>query len=118
MLIGALIDTDDALNNASQLEQIEGKLENGEVAVIGLVNEEDEAILDQKLSAYKTEIVRFDAADVAAEVEEAEMMEKEMARQARKELRDDKKAGRKEKRAEKKAKLSADWEAAKAKIKG
>jgi len=40
-----------------------------------------------------------------------------MARQARKELRDEKKADWKEKRAEKKAKLSADWEGFKAKFK-
>lgn len=40
-----------------------------------------------------------------------------MGRQARKELRDEKKADRKEKRAEKKAKLSADWEGFKAKFK-
>ena len=117
MLIGSAVDADDALSNVSMLEQISGKLENDEVAIIALAYEEDEAILDQKLSGFKTTIVRFDAADVAAEVEEAQRMADEMARQARQELRDEKKAARKEKRAEKKAKMSADWESFKDKFK-
>ena len=116
MLIGSAVDADDALSNVSMLEQISGKLENGEVAIIALAYEEDEAILDQKLNGFKTVIARFDAAAVAAEVEEAQMMADEMARQARKELRDEKKAARKEKRAEKKAKMSADWEGFKEKF--
>ena len=90
---------------------------DGDIAIIAMAFEEDEAILDEKLGKFQTTIARFDAAAVAAEVEEARQLEAEMARQARKELRDEKKAERKEKRAEKKAKLSADWEGFKAKFK-
>ena len=107
-LIGSVLDTDDALMNASMLEQIMAKMEEGEVAIIALAYEENEEVLDQRLAGFAT---------VGEEVEEAHLMEKEMARQARKELRDEKKADRKEKRAEKKAKLSADWEGFKAKFK-
>ena len=117
LMVGSILDTDDALMNSSLLEQITKKLENNEVAIIALAYEQDEAILDQKFSGFKTIVARFDAAAVAAEVEEAQEMEIEMARLARKELRDEKKAEQKEKRAEKKAKLSADWEALKAKFK-
>jgi hypothetical protein len=45
------------------------------------------------------------------------MLEKEMARQARKDLRDEKKEARKEKRADTKARLSAEWQGIKAKFK-
>ena len=100
MLVGSAFDSSDALANASLLEQIAGKLEEGEIAIVALAFEEDEAILDEKFSGFKTIIARFDAATVAAEVEEAQKMAKEMARQARKELRDEKKAARKEKRDE------------------
>ena len=117
MLVGSVIDADDAGMNASMLEQIANKMDDDEVAIIGLAFEEDEAVLDQKLSQFKTVIARYDASVVAAEVEEARMLEDNMARQARQELRDEKKAERKEKRAEKKAKLSADWEDFKAKFK-
>ena len=97
-LLGSTFDAEDALMNASMLEQIVGKMVDGEVAIIGLAYEEEESILDQKLAGFKTRIARFDAATVAAEVEEAQMMEAEMARLARKELRDEKKANRKERR--------------------
>ena len=103
--------------NVSMLEQIAKKMENDEVAIVALAYEEDEEILDQKLSGFKTTIARFNAVDVAAEVDEAQKLEKEMARQARQELREEKKAARKEKRAEKKAKMSADWESFKDKFK-
>ena len=116
-LIGAVVDSDDAAMNVSMLEQIAKKMENDEVAIIALAYEEDEEILDQKLSGFKTTIARFNAVDVAAEVDEAQKLEKEMARQARQELRDQKKAERKEKMAEKKEKMSADWEGFKAKFK-
>ena len=117
MLVGSAFDTDDALMNASMLEQITKKMDDGDVAIIGLAYEEEEEILDQKLSRFKTIIARFDAAAVAAEVDEARMLEEEMARLARKELRDEKKAELKDKKEEKKAKLSADWEKFKAKFK-
>ena len=117
MLVGSAFDSDDAMMGASMLEQIAKKMVDGEVAIIGLVYEEDETIFDQKLAGFKTTIARFDAVDVAAEVEEARQLEDEMARQARKELRDEKKEARKVKRAEKKAKMSADWENFKDKFK-
>ena len=116
MMIGSVIDADDALAGSSMLEQIAKKLDNDDIAIIGLSFEEDEAILDQRLSGFKTIIARFDAVDVAEEVEEAQRIEAEMARLARKELRDEKKAARKEKIDEKRAKLSADWEDLKARL--
>ena len=117
MLVGSVVDTDDALQGVSMLEQTALKMEEGEVAVIGLAFEENEELLDEKFGKFKAMVIRFDAAAVAAEVEEAQLMADEMARQARKELRDEKKEARKEKREEKKAKLSADWEEFKAKFK-
>ena len=117
MLVGSAFDTNDALLNASMLEQITAKMQDDETAIIGLVYEEDEAILDRKLAKFNPVIARFDAATVAAEVEEAQKLADEMARQARKELRGEKKETRKEKLEEKKAKLSSDWESFKAKLK-
>ena len=117
MLVGSAMDAGDAVYGVSLLEQTASKMQDGDIAIIGLAFEENEEILDQKLGKFKTTIARFDAATVAAEVEEAQKMAVEMARQARKELRDEKKAALKEKREEKKAKLSAEWEGFKAKFK-
>ena len=90
MLVGSNIDAIDTLGNASMIEQIIEKLQNGEVAIIGLANEEDESVLDEKLGKFKTITARFDAAVVAEEVEEAIQAEKELERQARAALRKEK----------------------------
>lgn len=116
-LVGSILDTDDALNDASLIEQIAGKLQDNEVAIIGLASEEDEAALNEKFGKFKTTIMRYDAAVVAAEVDAAQEVAAEMARQARIDLRNKKKAEFKEKIAEKQAKIAADFEAFKAKFK-
>jgi hypothetical protein len=103
-MIGSVKDADDALDDVSMLEEIAGKLVDGETAIIALAIEEDEAILDSRLGNFKGMILRFDADVVEAEVEEAREMEKEMARQARRDLRKEKKAARQEKKAERKEK--------------
>lgn len=86
-MTGAGMDTADAIDNASMLEQIAGKLNEGDVALIGLADEEDEALIDKKLAKFKIILARYDAAVVAQEVDAAREMQAEMARQAREELR-------------------------------
>ena len=116
-LVGSMVDSDDALAGVSMLEQIAGKLDDNDLAVILLANEEDESVLDQEFAKFKTITARFDAAVVAAEVDEARKMEQEMARLARKELRDQKKADRKKKIEDRKAKNAAAFAAFKEKHK-
>ena len=116
-LIGSTIDVGDALDDASMLEQIAKKMVEGETAIICLTDEEDESILDAELGQYKAIIARFDAAVVAEEIEEAQDLEHEMARLARKELKAEKKAERKQNIEEKRAKLNASFDAFKAKFK-
>ena len=103
VLIGAAFDGSDASEDASILERIAQKMDDNDLAIIALTDEEDESILDEKLSKFQVIIARFDAAVVAAEVEKARIMEKELARQAREDLRNEKKAARKQKAEEKKA---------------
>ena len=96
------------------MEQIAGKLDDG-VALIALTDEDDEDVLDDKLSAYKTVIARFDAAVVAQEVDAAREMQKEMARQAKADLRKQRKEEFKGKIEEKRDKLKAQVASVKAK---
>ncbi len=117
MLAGSMLDTADAVSGEAMIETVAGKLLDGEVALIALAEETDESFIDAQLSGFQVEIARFDAAVIADEVDEAIMMEKEMARQARQELRKTKKKDRKAKVEEKRAKLSADFAAFKAKFK-
>lgn len=116
-LAGSAIDTAEALSGASLVEAVANKLQDGMVALVALVDEIVETDLDDRLSKFKVEILRFDAAVIAEEVEEAERMQREMERQARQQLRQSKKAERKKDVEAKRAKLAADFEAFKSKFK-
>lgn len=117
MLAGSMAGTAEALDNTAMIETVSNKLLDGEIALVALAEEAEEAELDARLGKFDVEIARFDAAVVAEEVEEAQKMQKEMDRQARKQLRDVKKAERKKSVEEKRAKISADFEAFKQKHK-
>lgn len=89
-LVGATVDAGDAVFGASMLDQIADKLDDGMVALVALAQEETEGALDAKLSAYDTVIARFDAEAVADEVDKAYEKQSEMARQAKMEVRNQK----------------------------
>ena len=108
-LIGATIDFGDAVDSSSLLEQVSGKLEDGETAIIAVVQEQDESILDNKLSKFDTVILRCDAAVVAQEVEEARFAEEELQKQAKAQMKAQKKADREQKIQEKRNKIKADF---------
>ncbi len=116
MLAGSLFDEEDALSGEAMIETVAGKMVDGEVALIALVDEENESFLDGQLSGFKAQIIRFDAAAVAEEIEEAQRAEKELARQAKAEVRKAKKEERKKNIEEKRAKIKADFEAFKEKF--
>ena len=61
------------------LAQVADKIQDEECVIIALTSEEDESILDEKFKNYHTTTLRYDAAVVAEEVEEARLMEAEMA---------------------------------------
>ena len=104
-LLGSAMDTADALDQASMIAQVADKIQDGECVIVALAAEEDEAILDEKFKNYHTTTLRYDAAVVAEEVEEARMMEAEMARQAQAELRKEKSDEFKAKVEERRAKI-------------
>lgn len=71
---GSMADTTD--NNL--IEDVASKLLDGEVAVIALVHEEDESILNHVFAPYKTNIMRWDAVTVAREVELAGKVQEDL----------------------------------------
>lgn len=116
-LTGSLIDIKDAERNASMLEMVAGKLGDREISLIILADETDEEGLDSELDRYKATIIRFDAATIAVEVDEAQKMQKELERQARVRLREQKKEEHKQEIESKRAKLAADFEGLKSRLK-
>jgi uncharacterized membrane protein len=86
-LLGKAGEEDKKDESAALIEQAAKKLEEGDIALIALVDETDESILDHAMVKFNTVIVRYDAEVISKELEEAEKMEEEMARQARETLR-------------------------------
>lgn len=115
-LTGMAVDTGDAVKNMSMLERVSEKMYEGETVLTVLVQETDEPELDGKLDKFKTTILRFDAAIIAEEVEKAAQMQKEMSKEAKRKLREEKSSERRQAVEQKRAKLQAEFEAFKQKI--
>ena len=116
VLVGSTADLYDAAVGTSMIEEVAGRMEDGEVAIIALAQEESDEALDVAFSGFETVIIRRDAAVVAEDVRRAAELQKELEREARQKLREDKKNERKEKVEEQKAKLKAEFEALKSKF--
>lgn len=110
-MLGKMVDLGDAAGGASMIEMVVNKLQDGSVALVLYADEKDESVLDGLLgSDFKVEILRYDAAAIAAEVDEAVMVQEEMARQVRGKLRETRKAEFREKVEEKRARVKEDFE--------
>ncbi len=90
MLIGGAVDAGGIVKDASLLEKAGDSIAEGETAIILLAQEEYETALTAKLNDFDVTITRFDAAEVAAEVEHAREVERQMARETREKLREEK----------------------------
>ena len=89
MLIGSAVDAGDMAESASLLEKAGDSILDGETAIILLAQEEYETALTAKLNHFDVAITRFDAAEVAAEVEHAREVENQMAKEAREKMREE-----------------------------
>ncbi|MBR1628686.1 MAG: DUF1269 domain-containing protein [Lachnospiraceae bacterium] len=116
-LAGSLLDAEDAIEDASLMEAVTEKLQDGTTAIVALADESDESDIDDRLSGFKVEILRFDAAVISAQVEEAQKMQREMERQTRERMRATKKEEFHKDLKEKRLKISAEFNAFKEKFK-
>lgn len=116
-LTGSIMDADDADNSASLIETVASKMLDNESALIILAEEETESVIDRNLEKFNVDIIRFDAAVIAEEVDEAERIQKDLEHQTRVKLRETKKEEHKKKVEEKRAKIASDFENIRAKFK-
>ena len=115
--IGASIGLDKELANSALITTVSEKLTNGEVAIIALVQENDESVLNAIFEKYQTIVARWDIATVSAEVESALEIQKDLAHQAKARLIADKKEARHEKFDKLKADIKEKFDKLKADIK-
>ena len=90
MLVGGAVDASGIVKDASLLEKAGDSIAEGETAIILLAQEEYETALTAKLNDFDVTITRFDAAEVAAEVEHAREVERQMAKETREKLQEEK----------------------------
>ncbi|HFU3985078.1 TPA: DUF1269 domain-containing protein [Streptococcus suis] len=95
--LGASIGLDKELAKSELITTVSEKLTNGEVAIVALVQENDESVLNAIFEKYQTIIARWDIATVSAEVESALKIQQDLAHQAKARLIADKKEARHEK---------------------
>ena len=87
MLVGGAVDAGERVGDTSLLEKAGDSIADGETAIILLAQEEYETALTAKLNDFDVSITRLDAAEVAAEVEHAKEVERQMAKETREKLR-------------------------------
>lgn len=90
MMIGGAVDAGDMANHISLLERAGDCIAEGETAMLLLAQEEYETALTARLNQFRVSVTRMDAAEVAAEIEHAREVEKQLARDARAKLRAEK----------------------------
>lgn len=96
--VGSTGAAEHALAEASLVEMVASRLKDGDVAIIALVQEEEENTLDQLFGRFETVVARWDAAVIQQEVEDAVEVQLALQAQARTELKAKRKAERQEKR--------------------
>ena len=115
-LVGNTMDVDDLVNKSSLIEKVAEMFKDGETAVVALVQENVDGAVDRAIAMYNPNIVKFDAAEIAEEIRQAEEIEKEMAREAKKRLREERKAEKEQKIAESREKIKAEFDGIKEKF--
>ena len=107
---GETVDTAEA----GLIDVVSQKLIDGETAVVALVQENNEAVIDAYFTKYDTQIVRWDVATVVAEIEAALQVQEDLYNQARAQMKAERKAERKAKLEEFKANVKAKFDKLKA----
>ena len=113
-LVGMAVDGSDTAKNASYIEQAASALEEGKTSLIALVSEKDSLSVDVHFVKFESQVTRLDAAEVAAEVEKAQAVQKQLQKEARAQLREDKKDSFRARVDQHRARLEADFEEFKA----
>ena len=109
LLAGSTVDLEDSFDNASLLERMAEVFTEGEIGLMLLEQENEDGAAQKYLSKFDVSVVEEDAAVVAAEVRHAAEVQKQLEKEARKQLRAEKKEDRKQAIAEHREKIKEDF---------
>jgi uncharacterized membrane protein len=105
-LVGNSSDTERALDDTSLVAVLASKIYEGEVAIAALVNE-DEPAFDAVFANFKTTIIRYDASDIADDVDRLYELQSEISNQVVAQIKAENKADREERRSERRDEIQA-----------
>ena len=108
---------DDDEENTGLIHSVTSRLQDNDIAILAVVQEENEAILDDYFAKFDTTIVRYDAHVIEEEIEYAEKLQKDLVHQARVQMRQKRSEERKRIADQKRAYIQARFEALKEKLK-
>ena len=103
---GSASDADRAVDAVNAVAAVASKIYDGETAVVALV-QEDEPAFDTVFEAYKTTIIRYDAADIAKDAEELRQLEEQVGEEVMEQVKAEREAEREAKRKEHEEKIQA-----------
>lgn len=106
---GAAKDASRAIDNASVVAVVASKIYEGEIAIAALVGE-DEPAFDNAFAKYDVTIIRYDAAEIADDVDRLYELEAEISNQVIEEVKSDRKAARQQRREDRRARIKAQLE--------
>lgn len=106
---GSVSDSGRALDTASVVAVVASKIFEGEIAIAALVSEEEPAF-DAVFADYKATVARYDAADIADDVDRLYELGAEISSQVLAEVKADRKAERADRRAARHEKIAAQLE--------
>lgn len=96
-LIGGTVDVSDADDTSSVIDEVIAKLSNYNLALVIVADEVTSTELDDFLQSYgASEIIRRTYSDVKNEILEAQEVEKEMAKEAKRRLKEERKRAKAE----------------------
>ena len=110
MMVGSTVDVMDITDNSLLINQVASSVAEGESALLLLASEINEGSFTSAMEKFSVTVTKFDAGEVAEEVEKAIELERQMKKEALQQMLQDKKAEHKEKIAAHKAKIKADFE--------
>ena len=105
--IGSLTSLDETEENEGLLQSVTSRLQDNDIAILAVVQEENEALLDDYFAKFDTTIFRYDVHVIEEEIEYAEELQKELAHLARVQMRQEVKRKVEEKRTHVQARLKA-----------
>ena len=110
LLAGDLVDTSDSDDESSLLAYVSHSLLDGQTAIIALVQEESTDAFDLQFDGTNCVVMNWDAATIADEVEQADEIQQQLAKEAREKLRAKRKEDRHEAIEKKRAEIKQKFE--------